>query len=91
MERKRPGSRVSMSGDRVSPDARQSSNSVIAAPSGLKNSGIFNYSTGCYEVSINPDSRPKMSHSALQVLQPGTSRTMVNLSKQTRTFNQGSA
>jgi hypothetical protein len=35
MDRKRPGSRVSMSGERVSPEYRKSSVSVIAAPSGL--------------------------------------------------------
>ena len=66
MERKRPGSRVSMSNDKVSPNYRKSSVSVIAAPTGFQNSGIFNYQTGQYEISINPnDSRNKVSNSAL--------------------------
>jgi hypothetical protein len=41
MDRKRPGSRVSMSNDVVYGERR--SNTSLAIPKGLKNSGIFNY------------------------------------------------
>lgn len=89
MDRKRPGSRVSMSGEMVSPVRFRSQSSFIA-PRGLKNSGIFNYQTGEYEVSINPDSSMKMSsYSALQ-LEPGTSRTFVGGDKKLGQTYQGS-
>lgn len=75
LDRKRPGSRVSMSNDQV---IEPRSATSLTIPKGLKNSGIFNYQTGHYAVSINPDASLKdVSKSALQMVDHGTSRTQI--------------